>query len=1381
MPRKHLTHANVLVTLLTVLVGGFAIYTQSARAAAVTTLAGAGEGPGQVSGPAGVAVSGGVAYVADEVNSRVDEFGVGGGFVRAFGWGVIDGKAELQVCTTSTGCRGGLSGPGVGEVFPVSVAADGSGVYVYDKGQYRVEKFSAQGVFLLMFGGDVNKTTGGNVCTAQNVGEGDVCGAGAPGVGEGQFGAFKGSVALDGAGNVWVGDSERVEEFGAEGAFIKAVGLPGVEEVRGLAVDDDPSSSSFGDLYVLGENPFTGEILPEVRRYGQEGKLLGAVDVGGHPRAVGVQQASGDVFVSDQADPNTSSARILEYEPAGLQIEAFASGQIIGSPEGGALAFGEVGGREALFVASCAAANLSAVQVFSPLPAAGQPLVVSGGTEAVGVGKESVTLAATVNPEGVETKYRFQYLTRVAYEANVAGGREPFTGASLTGEAALPASFEDDPVSATVGALEPDTAYVFRVATENTGGQKGNFEEESGSFQTLPRVAIDSTSADEVTATSAVLQAQLNPLGEPASYHFEYQPQGAFEERGFTEATSVPLPDAPLASAETPQSVTEPVRGLTPDTVYHYRILAHNETLGSETGPEETFTTHTTGGESSLPDGRAYELVSPADKFGALIEPIIEQGVVQAAAGGQAMTYLANSPTEAGVPGNDNLVQVLSTRTPTGWQSRDLAIPLYGEPTGASIGKGQEYRFFSEDLSEGVLQPFGSFPPPGSPQSLSPHASEETAFLHSNFNPAGQTQPCSEECYLPLVTAANVPAGTHFGRQATKCTVIYCGPVFVGATPNLSHIVLESEPPAALTDTAITGTALYEWSAGQPPDAPLQLVSLLPPNAEGKELPASTAQLGLEGKAERNALTDDGNRIIWQLGTEPPEHLYLRDMARGQTVQLDSVQGGNGAGRPVPEFQFASSDGSRVLFTDTQKLTADAGANQEEPDLYECVIVQGAGGKLECRLSDLTPVSDGEPAAVQGGLIGASEDASWIYYAADGKQPGNPNATTGNCKSVNSKNTAPPGAVCNLYVLHEGKSRLIAVLSGEDLHDWSTSLGGLTAGVSGDGQWLAFMSQLPLTGYDNTDALSGKPDAEVYLYDAAGGRLTCASCDPTGARPHGIEYEKIYRRLAGGAGIWPATGFVAANVPGWTQYTVGASLYQSRYLSNNGRLYFDSQDALVPQDVNGTEDVYEWQPEGVGSCGSSAGTGSTVFERGRGFQDEGRAGESAAGCVSLISAGSSGEESAFLDASATGARDAQGDEGGGDVFFITASKLVPQDLDTSLDVYDAHECTTASPCIQPPEGPPPCESADACRTPPVPQPPIYGAPSSATFSGAGNLTAPAVKPPVKQRPLTRAQKLAKALKACRKQHSKHKRSSCEKLARKRYGARTSTKKRGAHR
>lgn len=217
---------------------------------------------------------------------------------------------------------------------------------------------------------------------------------------------------------------------------------------------------------------------------------------------------------------------------------------------------------------------------------------------------------------------------------------------------------------------------------------------------------------------------------------------------------------------------------------------------------------------------------------------------------------------------------------------------------------------------------------------------------------------------------------------------------------------------------------------------------------------------------------------------------------------------------------------------------------------------------------------------------------------------------------------------------------------------------------------------------------------------------------------------------------------VAANIPQWVQVTVSKALYQPRYLSNTGRLFFNSNDALVPQDVNGTEDVYEYEPSGVGDCTTS----SVVF------------GVRSDGCVSLISSGSSPTESAFLDASGSG----------GDVFFLTTAKLSPADYDTVLDVYDAHECTSAMPCYPVPAATPPaCDTEASCRAAPSRQPAVFGSPSSATFSGAGNVTQPVSGSVVKKRSLSRTQKLARALRGCLRKR-RGRRAACKRQALVRY-------------
>ena len=114
-------------------------------------------------------------------------------------------------------------------------------------------------------------------------------------------------------------------------------------------------------------------------------------------------------------------------------------------------------------------------------------------------------------------------------------------------------------------------------------------------------------------------------------------------------------------------------------------------------------------------------------------------------------------------------------------------------------------------------------------------------------------------------------------------------------------------------------------------------------------------------------------------------------------------------------------------------------------------------------------------AEVLGLVAGASEDGSYLYFVGNGELTKGEGAVKGSCGA------APPAlAECNLYELHEvageWRTKLVAVLSGEDGPDFSPALTDLTARVSPDGRRLAFMSHRRLTGYDNRDANSGRPD-----------------------------------------------------------------------------------------------------------------------------------------------------------------------------------------------------------------------------------------------------------------------------------------------------------------
>jgi DNA-binding beta-propeller fold protein YncE len=898
--------------------------------------------------------------------------------------------------------------------------------------------------------------------------------------------------------------------------------------------------------------------------------------------------------------------------------------------------------------------------------------------------------------------------------------------------------------------------------------------------------AIDSLSAQEVAGKPATwqLSAQIDPKGSDTHYHFQYGTADCAASPAL--CTNAPLPPgSDLGSGFGDRSASVQISGLKAGTDYFYRVIASNS---SGTSESQSATFQTLPSSAFLPDGRSWELVSPTDKGGGSVEPIVEDGgVTQAAAQGGAITYIANAPFGSEIEGNRALEpnQILSTRDSGGWSSIDIATPNErGE--GFLPGGRREYQGFSPDLSLALLEPqppVEAFERPP----LSPQASERTIYRRD----AGACASASE-CFTPLVNAASDTAEvagekTKFGGKLT----------LLGQSPDLAHAVIESK--VALTADAPSLPSeqnLYEWSAGEPAPQSLQLVSVLPSGE-----PAQEASLGSEDKGVRGAVSADGSRVFWSglLENEAHEsfaHLFMRDTQNGQTVELDEAQGVREQPEEDPrlannaqEFQIASASGERVFFTypfalnEESTLPKEAVFLEEGSDLYVCELPVLAS---KCKLKDLTISRFGESADVLG-VLGASEDGSYVYFVANGVLA--PGASPGSCKEEHRE-----GETCSLYVAHYGagakaweEPKFIATLAGTDEHSWLAEVEGelprLTSRVSPNGRFLAFMSERSLTGYDNRDANPLAHDArdeEVFVYDAAQGRLSCASCNPSGARPHGVLDAESSGEGKGLLVDRPQTWlghWVAGSIPGWTAATGVAagfvSHYQSRYLSDSGRLFFNGADSLVPEELAGgkltltraqevegqkaqvgVENVYEYEPKGVGGC-----------------QEE--------GCVGLISSGTSAHESAFLDAS----------ENGDEVFFTTAERLVATDQDTNYDVYGARVCSESSPCLKyEATGSTPCEGLsgpNACRGPEGAREGAPAPPASSTLSGPGNVPqkgAPGGGTLPKQTvKLTRAQKLKRALKACRKkQHPKKKRMACERQARKRYGAKhkATAKRRG---
>jgi hypothetical protein len=1280
---------------------------------AAQSFGGYGEEAEQLRDPTGVAVDAtGDVYVGDLDNNRIDKFEGSGGLIFGLGAGVATGAVAMQTCTIV--CRGGDQTSPVREGFelPSGVAVDDDplsssygDVYVVDTGHTRVEKFGPSGNFILMIGGHVNETTGEDVCRA-----GEICaGRALPGTADGEFSGwtYTSFIAVGPGGAVYVGDKGRVEVFESSGTWrenISLAGLSATASPTALAVD------AAGDLFVKDGG------VAGVHEFEPDGTETSTTfDAGSSDVTALAVDSPGHLYVGD----SSGGFHVLEFNAAGVELSSFGfdtlssalAGNICGELSKDmncGLAFSNVTGQ---LYASEAESNPfgkapSTVWVLTPPPPG--PLIDSESAtpEPRGAG----ILEAMADPENSETTYHFEYVSEAQFEA---GG---YASATSTTAVALPASFDDQAVSADFagGTLAPGVVYHYRLVARDAQGHTTVGADQV--FQEIPAALIQGPWSTDVAGTSATVGARIDPQGASTSYRVEYGTSTAYGQ----SISGV------VGEGSSFVTIAKHIQELEPATTYHYRIVATNE-VGTWQSADHSFTTQAATGEFSLPDGRAWELVSPVDGHGALIVPELNGlfGDLQAASDGSGIAYVANQPVTEGAPGSYGAGgdQVLSVRSGGRWVSQEVGTAeKFNESETASqaIGFPPVPAVFSSDLSEALVEPG-----PTSVQPLSSEATERTLYLRDD----------STGRYLPLVTPANVPAGTKFGGGLTEDgEPTGYGMTFLAATPDLSHIVLKS--PLRLTPEAVEGEGecpgsacpnnLYEWSNGQ-----LALVDVLP-NGEplhveyGQE---GGAYLGRTSIDAIHAISNDGRRIVWARGGlwgySSLNTLYVRDMVEEKTWQI---------GGPTARFETMSGNGSRVFYWEGSELYAF------DVDTDTTTDVTAGHGPGEHRAG----VKDGF-------IMAASEEGEYVYYVATG--------------------VLASGAVSgedNLYVSHyDGAgwtTTLIATLAKVDQFREEVDPNSATvhweymaARVSPNGRYLAFMSSRALTGYDNSDAVSEQPDEEVYLYDATANRLVCASCSPSGARPIGVYESNSQELTIDDVGEWTHR-WLAADIPGWRAPGTSNSddvppVSQPRYLSDSGRLFFNSVDALVPQDTNGVADVYEYEPVGVGSCASGGGAFS----------------ERSDGCVSLISSGTAGSESAFMDAS----------ENGDDVFFTTASSLVPEDVDTSNDVYDAHVCSAAVPCTQPPVLPPPCTSGDSCKAAPMLQPEIFGAPSSATFSGSGNVPSVSVKPSVGSKSLSRAEKLARALKSCRAKKRRRQRTACERQARRLYRGIESSRKASA--
>jgi hypothetical protein len=784
---------------------------------------------------------------------------------------------------------------------------------------------------------------------------------------------------------------------------------------------------------------------------------------------------------------------------------------------------------------------------------------------------------------------------------------------------------------------------------------------------TAPPVITDQA-VSSITDTEAILQGRVNPHGLSTTYRFEYVTDAQFQASGYADAAVAPVPDGQAGAEPLPRPVSQPISGLTPGTLYHYRLVASNTAGASagEAGKEAGLSFGTYPSPAGLPDGRAYELVTPPDSNGLvpLGVPFGGAGVFDSATvspDGESLVYAipdgeGSLPGQTGNGTNDTYEAV---RTPGGWSSSvtspDGAQAIYPVPGGVSAD--HRYSFWEVDPYGGSLDFEGLY----------------TRYLRS---PDGSFE--------------------FAGRGS-----LGVDPLAVGLyiSPDGGNVIFsndaDGDPKEPLESNAPSGiNTIYDRAPG----GATKVVSLLP----GDVTPSAGAAYWMS--------SEDGSSVLFTITEGGVTTLYER---RDDQVTVPIA---TGAATPVA----ISGDGDRVFYLEGGDLFAC------DPGFVGCV---GPTGN--------PPNSVGSGGETQ--VVNVSADGSHAYFVSGAVLTG---------AAENDNGEAAKSGADNLYVWSASELRFVAVLAPEDvtgplnLVNWVKAISGgnfaLGAGIdpsrsTPDGAVLIFASHAQLSSTANDG------QSEIYRYDGQTGQTECVSCSSTGMQPQGAASLETIRS---GAGSNPF-GMLSSYAP------------VTNVTADGAKVFFQSEEPLVLGDSNETMDVYEWEEVGAGGCRA----GGPAFD------------QMAEGCLFLISSGHSPTPSYLYAVSPSG----------NDVFLRTAATLVPQDTDGGVpSIYDARVGGgfpfTSSPA--------PC-SGESCRPQPVPSP-TPSAVLSEAFQGQGNIAAPltTTPPKAKPKPLTRAQELAKALRACRRDKSKNKREACKRMVSKKYGSKpkvtlkSSSKKRG---
>lgn len=561
---------------------------------------------------------------------------------------------------------------------------------------------------------------------------------------------------------------------------------------------------------------------------------------------------------------------------------------------------------------------------------------------------------------------------------------------------------------------------------------------------------------------------------------------------------------------------------------------------------------------ASLPDCRAYEMVSPVDKAGFSVTTDDGSSYVEGnhprgltvLQGGDGFAYSAggavNDPqSQAGLG-----IPYRSLRSPDGWTSKPINGPI-GPPAPMLLAMGSNPAI-STDGSRSLL--------------ASPAALTDGAW------------PCTATEFMCSNSNLYVQDNETFDRK------LIVGWALDGEKPTDSSYVAEtSDDLGTVTFTsldrfvpgAVQGVYnLYEWQDDGTARGQLRLVGI---DEHGDPLPGGSVP-GQGAHAATNVvsrtLSGDGRRIIFSSAGQ----VYLREDGES-TVRVSRSQRTTPDPDGPQEAKYWTAEdahASSVFIGSGEKLTDDSTAEAGKANLYRYDVDSG-------RLTDLT--AGVGPAGLLG-VMGSSEDGRTVYFGATGQLvPGKGVEGDANLYRWHDDGT-PDGAIT--FVATVGS---VADTESHILANWANGLQTIPPpSISSDGRFVGFVANRPLTGSDTGDTV------QVYRYDAQQDEVLCVSCAPDGNPATAssdfrqTERSDQYRVLSedGVVAFQTTQSLDPADTNGVRDvylYTdgrpqlisTGSDPSLSTYLgmsANGDDVFFATRQRLVEQDLDGLADVY---------------------------------------------------------------------------------------------------------------------------------------------------------------------------------------------------------------